>query len=153
MLPVPSTPSSLVSSLYPSRSIRVRLGVIFALFSAAVAMVLTGLLGQLGRRDSEEQMRFQLSHSAAELAKSIDLGLFERFGELEILSRMLLVDGQLGGDSQRELLEGFQDVNLRYTWIGIVDRDGIVRVGSDRMREGEKATRWPGCSRWRSPPR
>ncbi len=135
-----------------------RMGVIFGLFSAAVAVALTLLLGELGKRDSELQVRRMLEQSARKLAGSLHIGIHERSLDVEALAQILR--SHLAEPQQpfvRELLTDFQKTNHRYTLIAVADLDGRIvtasapelcryrwsatRMGSGRSRSASWATR------------
>jgi PAS domain S-box-containing protein len=81
-------------------------------------------------------MRSHLDISATEFARTIDVGLYERYREMKTLAEILSSTPHRDDrERQRDILQQYA-ASGRYAWIGIINPDGTVQVSADHKYEG-----------------
>lgn len=118
-----------------------RLRVVLALGFGTLGLLATLALAALVSRDAtarlEAEVGGQLAEIAGQMARSLDLGMFERWRDIQIAAASdSLRDPEAGTAAKRALMERMQATYPAYSIIGLIDADGRVAVTSAGALEG-----------------
>lgn len=118
-----------------------RLRVVLALGFGTLGLLATLALAALVSRDAtarlEAEVGGQLAEIAGQMARSLDLGMFERWRDIQIAAASdSLRDPRIGNAAKRALMERMQATYPAYSIIGLIDPDGRVAVTSTGALEG-----------------
>ncbi|PZO20286.1 MAG: hypothetical protein DCF26_03785 [Burkholderiales bacterium] len=109
------------------------------LLPALVALVLMGLVmfatDHIVGRALEQRAEYRVEQVAQSYADQIGKMLARRAAELELLGT--LSNTGLPPDALRREMERLKTASSAYVWIGSLDRDGRVEVGTSGLLEGE----------------
>jgi signal transduction histidine kinase len=132
-------------------STRLTIGLAFAAL-ALVLFVVVGLLsGSQARRQMEADTGAALGQLAARMAMTLDMGMFERYREIQNLAAFeSLQDDRLEATRWRELTARLQNTFSYYTWIGVADAKGTVIASTGGVLEGRDVSQRPWFARGRS---
>ncbi|MFN3077660.1 MAG: histidine kinase dimerization/phospho-acceptor domain-containing protein, partial [Alphaproteobacteria bacterium] len=82
----------------------------------------------------------ELASLASSLVSFLDREMFERLEAIKQLStRPEFTDARASATARRAVLESRRDSNPNYTWLGFVDLEGRILVGSGGLLEGKSA--------------
>lgn len=85
-----------------------------------------------------------LEEVSALTADKLDIGIFERFKDIQVLSTLESIrDPQVDNDERRELLDQLKVAYSDYAFIAITDTEGKVLVSAERLLEGENVSQRP----------
>lgn len=118
-----------------------RLRVVLALGFGTLGLLATLVLAALVSRDAtarlEAEVGGQLAEIAGQMARSLDLGMFERWRDIQIAAASdSLRDPRSGTAAKRALMARLQATYPAYSIIGLIDADGRVAVTSTGALEG-----------------
>ena len=77
-----------------------------------------------------------LALAAADIADKLDLLLFERYADIQILSRLPVFQGN-DTQAKNDLLDMFRQFYPMYQWLGVTDARGRILVSTDPGRVGQ----------------
>ncbi|MCJ2092033.1 sensor histidine kinase [Methylobacterium sp. J-072] len=104
-------------------------------FLAALALAI--LVSREASRRLEAEVGSQLAEIAGQMARSLDLGMFERWRDIQIAAASdSLRDPGTGAEAKRAVMERLQVTYPAYSIIGLIDPDGRVAVTSTGALEG-----------------
>src|SRR5438093_5630984 len=78
-----------------------------------------------------------LALAAAGIADKLDLLLYERYADIQILSRLTVFQGN-DTQAKDETLEMFRQLYPIYRWLGVTDARGRILVSTDPSRVGQE---------------
>lgn len=91
-----------------------------------------------------EHSKDLLEEVVALTADKLDIGIFERYKDIQVLSTLeTLRDPLVSNDEKRELLDQLKVAYTDYAFIAITDTDGKVLVSAERLLEGENVSQRP----------
>ncbi|MGW9123671.1 diguanylate cyclase domain-containing protein [Paenibacillus chitinolyticus] len=115
----------------------------FALVSALVICLLTGVLstviGKKTTRQVEESIGISLSQVAYQMADKLDHFMWSRAGEIDVLSELISnreAPGPGDANELRSLLEQLKKSFPSYTWVAFIDPEGKVTASTDGILTG-----------------
>lgn len=115
------------------------------LLPALVALLLMGLVmfatDHIVRRALEQRAEYRVEQVAQTYADQIGKMLARRAAELELLGT--LSNTNLAPDALRREMERLKTAPSAYVWIGSLDREGRVEVGTNGMLEGVSIAHHP----------
>jgi diguanylate cyclase (GGDEF)-like protein/PAS domain S-box-containing protein len=125
--------------------------------TAAVALVLSVILGYYAAEMSRQQIEQEQGESFARRAQSLvdvlDRGMFERYREMQILATLDDIrQPSVSVDRKRTILEKVQQTFDSYAWIGMCDVQGKGVVGTGHYLEGKDLLKRPWCTQGREKP-
>ena len=77
-----------------------------------------------------------LALAAADIADKLDLLLFERYADIQILSRLPVFQGN-DTQAKNDILDMFRQFYPMYQWLGVTDARGRILVSTDPGRVGQ----------------
>ena len=77
-----------------------------------------------------------LALAAADIADKLDLLLFERYADIQILSRLTVFQGN-DTQAKNDILDMFRQFYPMYQWLGVTDVRGRILVSTDPGRVGQ----------------
>ena len=117
--------------------LRVVLAVSFGAIGFLATLALAALVSREASRRLEAEVGGQLAEIAGQMARSLDLGMFERWRDIQIAAASdSLRDPGVGPDAKRALMQRLQATYPAYSIIGLIDADGRVAVTSTGALEG-----------------
>ncbi|NVD97346.1 sensor histidine kinase [Massilia sp. BJB1822] len=124
------------------------IGSYLAMAFCAMAVLLSVILSQVLGLIAGGQVKADIGGALAELAlqtsDKLDRGMFERYREIELMSRRPdLRAPELDPASKRAILNERQATYQYYAWIGITDASGKVLAASQGMLEGANVAARP----------
>lgn len=134
-----------LNRINPAHSFRTRLVIAVGLIALTITVTLSYGLGRLSTAQIENDKGSLLAELASQMAREMDMGIFERRREIQIVASLrLLSSPQVSSEEKRQLLETLQDSYQNYAWIGFADKEGTVVAGTHALLEGKsvKARSW-----------
>lgn len=117
--------------------LRVVLALGFGTLGFLATLALAALVSREATRRLEAEVGGQLAEIAGQMARSLDLGMFERWRDIQIAAASdSLRDPGAGTAAKRALMERMQTTYPAYSIIGLIDADGRVAVTSTGALEG-----------------
>ncbi len=118
-----------------------RLRVVLALGFGTLGFLTTLALAALASREAtrrlEAEVGGQLVEIAGQMARGLDIGMFERWRDIQIAAASdSLRDPGAGTAAKRAVMERLQATYPAYSIIGLIDSDGRVSVTSTGALEG-----------------
>lgn len=93
---------------------------------------------------SQEKKFAQLERSAMQVAQEIDMSMYQRFQEVEQLSKNAeITNPTVANDTKRIALEKIQNEHPEYAWIGLTNTKGIVQASVRSMLEKQDVSARP----------
>lgn len=133
-----------LDKLNPRLHVSARLGLAVGFIVFTLALMLSLLLGESLRRQTEQDTGNSFAELAYHMANKLDRGMFERYREIQIMASLdLLRSPDASFDSKRALLQQLQSTYAIYAWIGLTDTDGRVLVSTGALLEGEDVSERP----------
>ncbi|MDD1620971.1 MAG: EAL domain-containing protein [Methylococcaceae bacterium] len=129
----------------PRRSFRARLVLVVGILGLITAVLLSYWLGFFAGEQIKKDKGALLAELAAQMAREMDKGIFERRREIQIVASLqVLRDGKVPLSEKRDLLETLKSSYPNYAWLGIADTEGNIIVGSQSLLEGKsvKTRNW-----------
>lgn len=118
-------------------SFRNRMAFVFGLVTLVVGFFLIVYIYEIGRQKMTEASAQSLQSLAKSMAETMRNTLVEREREVMLLSRSpLLKKGYFNSDEIRGVVNDMESSYPNYSWIGITDAQGVVKVASQSMLEG-----------------
>jgi len=128
-------------------NLRLVLPLTLALLSLATGALVTWKLASIASTYTEETIGEHLNEQAMQLSSRLDLGMYERYREIQILTRLIPLAGLRleSGDAAhlRGLLDSLQDTYEHYAWIGFTDTRGRVLASTGGLLEGANVSTRP----------
>jgi diguanylate cyclase (GGDEF)-like protein/PAS domain S-box-containing protein len=120
--------------------LRVVLPLTLALLSLATGALVTWQLASIATEHSKRSVGEHLAEQALDLSERLELGMFERYREIQALAGITgLSDLRLeasNAERLRRLLASLQATYRHYAWIGFADPRGRVLASTDGLLEG-----------------
>ena len=117
--------------------LRLALALGFGTLGFLAALALAILVSREATRRLEAEVGGQLAEIAGQMARSLDLGMFERWRDIQIAATSdSLRDPGAGTDAKRAVMRRLQETYPAYSIIGLIDPDGRVAVTSIGALEG-----------------
>jgi two-component sensor histidine kinase len=109
----------------------------FGTLGFLATLALAALVSREAARRLEAEVGGQLAEIAGQMARSLDVGMFERWRDIQIAADSdSLRDPGGGTAAKRAVMERLQATYPAYSIIGLIDRDGRVAVTSTGALEG-----------------
>ncbi|MDP4005542.1 sensor histidine kinase [Methylobacterium sp. NEAU K] len=117
--------------------LRLVLALGFGMLGFLAALALAVLVSREATRRLEAEVGGQLAEIAGQMARGLDLGMFERWRDIQVAaaSDSLRTPGT-GAATKRAVMERLQATYPAYSIIGLIDPDGRVSVTSTGALEG-----------------
>jgi len=123
------------------------ISLVLSLAFSALAAVAVGLLlfvlGRYAERATERDAGQALHYFARQIANELDHEIYRHTDSLHVYSH-LTVFSDLENAALRRDLDAYRRIRTVYDWLGVVDRDGIIRVASGGELEGLSVADDPG---------
>ncbi|CAM3085420.1 sensor histidine kinase [Methylobacterium mesophilicum] len=117
--------------------LRLALALGFGTLGFLAALALAILVSREATRRLEAEVGGQLAEIAGQMARSLDLGMFERWRDIQIAAASdSLRDPGAGADAKRAVMRRLQETYPAYSIIGLIDPDGRVAITSIGALEG-----------------
>ncbi len=117
---------------------------IVAITSAALIVVMAGLMaktsGEQSRRQIEEEIGHSLSEAAYQLADKLDTDMWSRANQISVLSK---IDALRDWGAAQKIVDEMKMRDRTLAWIGVVDKNGRVVAGSDGILVGADGSSRP----------
>lgn len=121
----------------PAPRLRVVLALGFGTVGFLATLPLSALVSHEASRPLEAEVGGQLAEIAGQMARGLDLGMFERWRDIQIASASdSLRDPGAGAAAKRAVMARLQTTYPAYSLIGLIDADGRVAVTSTGALEG-----------------
>lgn len=135
-----TSPAAPIGRTVPRRGaprLRVVLAVSFGAIGFLATLALAALVSREASRRLEAEVGGQLAEIAGQMARGLDLGMFERWRDIQIAAASeSLRDPGVGAAAKRGPMERLQATYPAYSIIGLIDPDGRVAVTSTGALEG-----------------
>ena len=119
------------------KSLSVLLSACLAVLSFTSTIMTVIILEKSATATLREQIGQNLAELAWQTTDKLDQGLFERFREVELLSRRrFLSDKEVDAEQAEMQLNEVQRTYPAYSWIGITDQKGIVVASTNGLIRG-----------------
>lgn len=129
---------TLLNRLNPARSFRTRLVIVVGLIALTITVTLSYGLGRLSTAQIKKDKGSLLAELAAQMAREMDKGIFERRREIQIVASLHLLSNPKGPvEEKRQLLETLQASYQNYAWIGFTDTEGTIITATHSLLEGK----------------
>lgn len=117
--------------------LRVVLALGFGTLGFLTTLTLAALVSREATRRLEAEVGGQLAEIAGQMARGLDIGMFERWRDIQIAAASdSLRDPGTGMAAKRAVLERLQATYPAYSIIGLIDADGRFSVTSTGALEG-----------------
>lgn len=118
-------------------SFRNRMAFVFGLVTIVIGVFLIAYINTIASQKMTEASAQSLESIAKAMANAMSDTLMEREREVLLLSRSpLLQNRDFDSMEIRSVVNDMEKSYLNYSWIGITDAQGIVKVASQKMLEG-----------------
>lgn len=118
--------------------LRVQLSLAFGGMTLLLSLLSGSAAGLLAERQLKQNIGQKLASFAAYMSYGLEQDMFERYREMQTLSRVKTFRDQRVPESERQaFLEELQANFPSYSWIGFVNPEGIVQVSTNDLLEGE----------------
>ena len=137
-----STGSERRLALRPAaRSLRVHLALGFGLLAILLTGALALLIGELATGLARKEIGYHLTRLAIEMRDKLDIGLFERLSEVELLANVdTTLDGPRNAALRQAMLDELGRSSPEYSWLGYVDTQGRVQNSLRGLLVGENVS-------------
>ena len=127
-----------------ARSLRVRLALGFGLMVALLTGAMILMIGELATGLARKQIGHHLTRLAIEMRDKLDVGMFERLSEIELLANLdATLHGPRNPALRQAMLEELGRTAPDYSWLGYMDRKGRVQVSLNGLLAGEDVSGRP----------
>lgn len=117
--------------------LRIVLALGFGTLGFLATLALAALVSREATRRLEAEVGGQLAEIAGQMARGLDIGMFERWRDIQIAAASdSLRDRGTGSAAKRAVMERLQATYPAYSIIGLIDADGRVSVTSTGALEG-----------------
>lgn len=128
--------------------LRVRLALGFGLLAVALTAALVLAIGELATNLAQKEIGRYLTRLSIEMRDKLDVGMFERMTEIEMLANVdQAMDGARNPGLRRALLEELKRATPDYAWLGYADANGKVTLSLGGVMEGMDASALPWFGR------
>lgn len=128
----------------PLRGLRVRLALGFGLLAIALTVALVLAIGELATRLAQREIGRYLTRLSIEMRDKLDVGMFERVSEIEMLATIdQSSNGARNPAVRRAFLDELRRATPDYAWLGYTDRTGRVTVSLGGVMEGVDVSALP----------
>ncbi len=86
---------------------------------------------------------YSLTLAAVDIADKLDMQMTERYGDIHLLSRSLVFQGNDQPEKRKRLLALLETYPV-YRWVGVTDEQGRVLVATDEASKGRDMSEDPG---------
>jgi signal transduction histidine kinase/CheY-like chemotaxis protein len=118
-------------------AVRTAVLAIIAALTLALGETFSFIVHQVVSPALEEELGVSLSSLAYDIGDDLARGMFERYSAMEKLSEDEAVRAFTSApDNIRRKLESFQNQDSNYSWLAIVDTEGVVKVATGGLLEG-----------------
>lgn len=125
-------------------SLAFQLGLTFGAVTFLLALVFGWTTGKLAQRQLEQNVGAELTHLSSDLSYTLDLSMFERYREIQILAGLEpFRNPKTTVLDQQTLLNTLQDTYPDYSWIGFADANGTVRASTKGLLQGKNVAQRP----------
>lgn len=125
-------------------SLALQLGLTFGAVTFLLALIFGWTTGKLAQQQLEQNVGNELAHLANNLSYTLDLNMFERYREIQILAGLEpFRNPTTTVANQQALLDKLQDTYPDYSWIGFADTNGTVRASTKGLLQGENVANRP----------
>ncbi len=129
------------------RGLRVRLALGLGLLVVTLTAALTLVIGELATNLARKEVGRYLTRLSIEMRDKLDVGMFDRMAEIEMLTIGDLDPDSLRSPGQRQrLLEELEELKRAkpdYAWLGYTDATGKVAVSLGGVMEGVDVSELP----------
>lgn len=123
--------------------IRVQVALATAVLVAALAGIMSYVVGQRSAEDLTKQIGTGVSDLAMQMAEELDRTMWTHRGEVAVLSALRALRNLDDIGQARELINRLQDELPTFTWIGVLDADGVVVAATDDILVGNDISARP----------
>jgi len=114
------------------RSLRVRLSLGLGLLAVLLTTALALVIGELATNVARNEIGRYLTRLSIEMRDKLDVGMFERVAEVEMLSRLdAEMEGARNPAARHAMLAELKRATPDYAWLGYADATGRVQVSLD----------------------
>jgi diguanylate cyclase (GGDEF)-like protein/PAS domain S-box-containing protein len=125
-------------------SLAFQLGLTFGTVTFLLALVFGWTTGKLAQQQLEQNVGNELAHLSHNLSHRLDLNMFERYREIQILAGLEpFRNPKTTVADQQALLNTLQDTYPDYSWIGFADANGTVRASTRGLLQGKNVAQRP----------
>jgi signal transduction histidine kinase len=133
-----------LTNLNPQRSLRVRLGLLIGGIAFVLSLLAGMTISYTTSIREKEQVGQKLADLAYQMTDKLDRGMFERYRDIQVLTTLNVIKApDIALSEKRNLLEKLQSTYPDYSWIGLADDRGIVKVSTRKMLEGKNISERP----------
>lgn len=105
----------------PLRGLRVRLALGFGLLAIALTVALVLAIGELATRLAQREIGRYLTRLSIEMRDKLDVGMFERVSEIEMLATIdQSSNGARNPAVRRAFLDELRRATPDYAWLGVM---------------------------------
>lgn len=118
------------------------LAVVFTMSSVFLTILLVSVIGMTASRELKHTIGMSLSQRAVYSAEKLDTSMYERYREVENLSRRLeIASSTISNLEKQAILNQVQSTYPYYAWMGITDNDGKILAATQGMLVGGNAAK------------
>ena len=110
---------------------------------AGGALVIGGLVLHYVEKSMVASAGQSLTLAAVDIADKLDMQMAERYGDIQLLARSLVFQGNDQPEKRQRLLALLETYPV-YRWAGVTDEQGRVLVATDETGKGRDLSRDPG---------
>jgi PAS domain S-box-containing protein len=133
-----------LNALNPTCSLRARIGLAFAAVTLTLSILLAAAAGQTARVQLERRTGEQLCSLAQQMALQLDLTMYERFLQVELLATgSMLREPDVPLEAKRQILDDLKATYPIFSWVGLTDATGQVIASTAGIIENTDISQRP----------
>ncbi len=131
--------SGLLRTLNPRQSLRAQLALTFGALTILLSILVSAFVERIAQTDLQAASGDELAKLAYYMADAIELDVFNRYSDLELLSLSTrLADPETPLATKQQILDRFYKIYPVYSWVGLTDISGQVVVSVGEHPEGNE---------------
>lgn len=147
-LPPPAAAQGTAARPSPSPSLRSQIAMAFGALVVALGLLLSAVMGEMLKQRIQQDAGASLHIVARNASKLLASGLQDRAREVAVLAQSQALWAQgLDAPQVLQAMERSQAMQPHSLWIGVTDRDGVVRASTGNLLRGQnvQARPWFGA--------
>lgn len=125
-------------------TLRNRISLLVVTLTLTLALIVSMSAGEISRAQITQRRGARLLQFAQQFSQQLDSQLFEYWREVQFIATLDTVrEPNVAPAEVRELLEEMIETHSFYSWVGLTDAEGTVRVSTSGMLEGQSVAARP----------
>jgi len=126
-----------------SISLRARFSIAFAILIIILTLILSLAIGQRSSEQIKDEIGNSLAETAYQMSDKLDHYMWSRSGEIEVLRELRALRDPQDPREAQALLDGLKRSFPAFSWVGLVNAQGIVISSTDGILEGADVSSRP----------